>query len=124
MSGRSESDGFGSQRKCGWPWRSRCRPRDGAGVGGPVAHFGAQKIRLTDELGRVGCSRMSINFARLCYLLESSSAEKRNTVGERHGFFLIVGDKNKSDAYLALKRFQFNLHLATEIGIEGRERLI
>jgi len=45
-----------------------------------------------------------------------------NAVGERHGFFLIVSDKKKSDSDRALQGFQFALHQLAQIGIEGGKR--
>ena len=57
-------------------------------------------------------------------MLEPSCAQQGDAVGKRHGFFLVVRDENKSDAYFALQRFQLVLHLAAQIGIERGKRFI
>jgi len=67
---------------------------------------------------------MRIDLAGRRDLLERAIAQKRDAVGERHGFFLVVGDEKKSDAELALQSFQFALHLLAQVGVERRERLV
>ena len=65
-----------------------------------------------------------VDFARAGDLLEFSGAQEGDAVGHHHGFFLIVGDKDKGDADFALQRFKFDLHLAAEVGVERGERFI
>src|ERR1700675_2369840 len=90
----------------------------------PVANVGAEKIGLPDELSGVGGRGVSIDFAGAGNLLESAIAQEGDTIGEGHGFFLVVRDEKKSDADVALQRFEFALHLLAEIGIERGERLV
>jgi len=45
-------------------------------------------------------------------------------IGQRHGFFLIVGDMNEGGADPLLYGLQFVLHLAAELEVKGAERLI
>ncbi len=57
-------------------------------------------------------------------MFDAALPEKSNAIGERHRFFLIVRDKDERDADLALQILQLQLHLAAQIRIESRERLI
>lgn len=67
---------------------------------------------------------MGVDFSRRGNLFETAVLEKGDAIGEGHGFFLIVGDKKKSDADFALKGFELALHLFTEIGVQRGERFI
>jgi len=57
-------------------------------------------------------------------LLKKSRAKQGDAVGKGHGLFLIVSDEYESDADLALKRFELDLHLASQIGVERGERFV
>ena len=79
---------------------------------------------MADELSGIAGDGAGINFAGRGDLFECAVLEKRDAIGEGHGFFLIVRDKEEGDAKFALKRFQFGLHLFAEIGVECGERLV
>src|SRR5467141_3191998 len=67
---------------------------------------------------------MRVNLAGRGDLLQRAVAQKRNSVGERHSFFLVVSDKQKSDAKLALEGLQFALHLLAQVGVQRGKRLV
>ncbi len=117
-------NGFLSQGIGGAAGRFEGAPDDPADAGHAVSDDGAEKIGLTDEFGGVRSGGAAVNFPWSCDLFEIPSAEKRDAIGESHGFFLIVSDKDESDADFALERFEFDLHLAAEVGVEGGERLV
>src|SRR2546429_3842327 len=83
-----------------------------------TANFPAKQIRLTDELGSVGGGGMRINLAGRRHLFERSIAQERDAIRKRHGFFLVMRDKEKRDADFALQRFQLALHLFAQIPIQ------
>ena len=67
---------------------------------------------------------MRVDFTGRGDLLQRSVAQQRDAVGQRHGFFLVVGDEKKSDANFALQRFQFALHLLAQIGVQRGKWLV
>src|SRR5436853_7503286 len=67
---------------------------------------------------------MRVDLAGRGDLLKRAVAQQRDAVREYHGFFLIVGDKKKSDTDFALQGFQFALHLLAQIGVERGKRLV
>src|SRR5437762_14363301 len=67
---------------------------------------------------------MRVDFTGRGDLLQRSVAQQRDAVGERHGFFLVVGDEKKSDANFALQGFQFALHLLAQIGVQRGKWLV
>ena len=93
-------------------------------LGYSLSYFGLKEIGVADELRNIGRSGPVVDFARRRHLFQFALSEQGDTVGHDHGFFLFVRDENESDADLALQRFQFDLHLAAEAGVERGERLV
>ena len=83
-------------------------------------YFTLQQIGVADELGYIGGRGTGINLARCGDLFQFSGSQQRDAVRHDHGFFLVVGDEYKCGSDLALKRFQFDLDLPAEIGVQRR----
>src|SRR4029077_14636064 len=84
----------------------------------------AQQVGLSDELRGVRGGGVCVDFAWCSNLFQCAVAEQSDAIGKRHRLFLIVGDEKKCDADFALERFQFALHLLSEISVEGGERFV
>ena len=102
----------------------RCGPAEIRPRCDAVGNLDVEKIGLAYELSSVGGGGMGVNFTRGVNLFEGAIFEEGDAIGERHGFVLIVSDKEEGDAEFALQRFEFRLHLFAEIGVEGGERLV
>src|SRR5438876_1738572 len=102
---RGETDRFGPERVEGGTvgdiTGTVCGPAKRAAGGNAIANLGEEQVCLTDELSGVGGGGMSVDFAGSCDLFESAIAEKSDAIGESHGFFLVVGDKEKGDSDFA-----------------------
>ena len=57
-------------------------------------------------------------------LLQHALVEDGHAVGERHGLDLVVGDVDRRDAERLLHVLQLGAHVAAELGIEIRQRLV
>jgi len=62
------------------------------------------KLVWPNKLRRVRCCGMRVDLAGRGDLLQRAVAQQRDTVGERHGFFLVVSDKQKGNAELRAAR--------------------
>ncbi len=89
-----------------------------------MANVGLQQICVSDELRGVGGRGTVVNFARAGDLLEFSGAQQGDAIGHDHRFFLVVRDEDEGDADFALQRFEFDLHLAAQVGVERGERFV
>jgi len=65
-----------------------------------------------------------VNLAGAADLLNLSFIHHGNLIGEREGFFLIVGDKEEGDAEPLLELFQLNADALAEGGVKSGERFI
>ena len=57
-------------------------------------------------------------------LLHHALAQDRDPVAERHRLGLVMGDVDRGDAQAALQPSDLGAHLAAELGIQVRQRLI
>src|SRR5580704_9453278 len=121
---RAEADRFRPKRKkCGsvrffyWPAQQAARCN-------AAANFATEQICLPDELRGVGRGGTRVDFSRRSDLLQRAIVKQRDTVGEGHGFFLVVSDEQKGDADFALEGFQFALHLFAETSVQRGQRFI
>ena len=67
--------------------------------------------RVVDLLGRAD-------------LLEAAAAHHRDAVGHGERLFLVVRHEHEGDADVALDALQLELHLAAQLEVERRERLV
>ena len=89
-----------------------------------ILYFTPQQIGVANELSGIGSGGVMVDLARRGDLFQFSLSQQRDAIRHDHGFLLIMGDKDERDANFALQGFQFDLHLATEVGIERGERLV
>ena len=87
-------------------------------------NVGFQQVGVSDELRGVGSGGATVDLARAGDLFQFAGTQQGDAVGHDHRFVLIVRDKDEGDADLALQSFEFDLHLAAQVGVEGGERLI
>ena len=80
--------------------------------------------RRTDELGNEEVGWIVIDFGRRIELLEDALFEDGHAVGERHRLDLVVGHVDRRGAEARLHVLQFGAHVAAELGIEVRQRLV
>lgn len=57
-------------------------------------------------------------------LFDLAVIQDGDTIAERHGFVLVVGDVDERGSKLALKRSKFDLEFLTQLKVEGPERFI
>src|SRR5947207_3628843 len=89
-----------------------------------IANDGTQQISVTDKLRGVCGGGMRVDFAGRSDLFERAIAKKRDAIGKRHRFFLIVGDEKKSDADFTLQGLELGLHFFAKVGVESGERFV
>ena len=77
-----------------------------------------------DEPGDEHAGRLRIDFHRRVDLLRLAFIHDDETVGERHGFDLIVRDIERCRADVALQGLDLEAHLHPQFGIEIGQRLI
>ena len=82
------------------------------------------QVRLAQEVGderRVGSL---VELARATHLLDLPGVHDRDGVGHGHGLFLVVGHVDEREADLGLDPLELDLHLATELEVQGSQRLV
>ena len=58
------------------------------------------------------------------FILDAAVIYHHHMIGQRHGFFLVVGHVDEGGADALLDRLQFILHLAPQLEIERAQRLV
>src|ERR1700722_3058118 len=122
--GRHQTNTFGTQRIGRFARRSKSSPHDRTGAGHAIANVGSKQVGLPDELRRIGRRRFTVDRSRSGNLFQVSGTKQSDAVGECQRLLLVVSHENKSDAYFALQRFQFDLHLAPQIGVQCGKRFV
>ena len=74
--------------------------------------------------GHEQVDRLLVELAGRVDLLEQALAQHRHPVAERHGLDLVVGDVDGGDAERVLDAGDLGAHLAAQLGVEVRERLV
>ena len=57
-------------------------------------------------------------------LFDLAVIQDGDTIAERHGFVLVVGDVDERGSKLALQRSKFGLEFLTQLEVEGTERFV
>ena len=81
-------------------------------------HDALDEVNPTKEAGHHLVLRVIVKTLRRVKLPHHTLAHQGNAVGEHHGLFLIVGDKNHGRAQLALNAQDQLAHFHTQAGIE------
>ena len=76
-----------------------------------------QQVRRANKPGHKRRFGLLINFNGRANLLNVALTKHGDAVAHGQGFFLVVGDKDKGDAYPLLNRFEFNLHFLAQLQI-------
>jgi hypothetical protein len=77
-----------------------------------------------DKLGDPEVARCTVDVQWWPELDELARPHHPDSVGDGHGFFLIVGDEDHGGLDLAVDAHQLGSHLATQGGVQARERLV
>jgi len=109
-------DGGGEGRAIG------LRPRNPRGFGANAGF--AEPVEGSEEAGDEGRGGAEVDVFGGAELLDAAVVHDGEFVGEREGFFLIVGDEEEGDAGVALHCFEFGAHLFAEAGVEGCEGFV
>ena len=80
--------------------------------------------RRTEEIGDEVVDRIGIDFHRRSDLHDFARAHDDDAVGERHRFFLVVGDEDERALELLVQPVAFGAQLAPQLGVEARQRLV
>jgi hypothetical protein len=88
--------------------------------------LGVEKVHLrrTDEGRDERVRRARVEVVRRAHLLEDARAHDGEAVGERHRLDLVVRDEDERRLEPPLELHQLHPHLATELRVEVRERLV
>ena len=80
--------------------------------------------RRAEKIGDKIVGRIGIDFHRRSDLHDLAGAHDDDAVGERHGFFLVVGDVDEGALERLVQSVAFGAQLPPQLGIEARQRLI
>ena len=83
-----------------------------------------QKVHLADEPRHKTAVRVVVNFGRAVQLFNGTLVHDGNAVGDGHGLLLVVRDEDDSQPGLALDALELLAHLAADLGVQCRKRLV
>ena len=87
-------------------------------------HLGREDVRGAEEAGgELGLRRFE-HSGGAPHLLDPALVHHRDPVAHRQRLLAVVGDEDEADPELALEALELHLHLAAEVGIERRQRLV
>lgn len=87
-------------------------------------HLGLDEVGGAEEVGDEGGPRVLVQLGGGSELLDPAAVHHRDRVGHGHGLLLVVGDVDEGDADLRLDALELQLHLASQLEVEGTERLV
>ena len=94
-------------------------PHDSLAVG-----LASQQVRNAEKPCDERCFRVLVELGRSPELLDPARVHDRDRVGHRHRLFLVMGDVDEGDPEVALQPLDEELHLLSELQVEGAERLV
>ena len=80
--------------------------------------------RRADEPGDEAVHRAVVELGRRAHLLHDAVLHDHDAVGQAHGLFLVVGHVHHRRTKATVEEAELRAHLATELRIEVRERLV
>src|SRR5579863_4441009 len=80
-------------------------PSQRSAGGDTIANLAMQKVSLADKLRGVGSGGARVDGPRRIHLFQRAVAKKSDAIGEGHGFFLVMRNKEKCNAEFALQLF-------------------
>ena len=90
----------------------------------PAIHPQRDQVRGADESGDEGARRTLIQLAGGGELLDHPSVHDRDPVRHRHGLLLVVGDVDERRTGSRLQVLQLELHLLSQLQVQGAEGLV
>src|SRR5258708_11639651 len=112
------------QRKKNRSIRNRRRARQRPTLHNAASNFPPQRLCMPNKLRHISRRWTAINFPWSRHLFQFTRSQQRDSVRHHHRFFFIVRYEDKRNAHLALQRFQRDLHLPPQVGVQRRKRLI
>ncbi len=89
-----------------------------------IRHRQLERVQRTDEIGDEHRGGMLVHLARAPDLLDSPGVHDRDPVGHCQCFLLVVRDVHERRAELVLDPLQLQLHLLSQLDVQGPERLV
>src|SRR5207249_1925083 len=83
-----------------------------------------EPVRDAEEAGHERRRRPFVELVRSAELLDAAAVHHRDSVGHRHRLLLVMGDVDEGDADVVLEALDEELHLLTQLQVEGSERLV
>ena len=84
----------------------------------------SKKVHLADEPRHKTAVRVVVNFGRAVQLFNGTPVHDGNAVRDGHGLLLVVRDEDDSQPGLALDALELLAHLAADLGVQCRKRLV
>ena len=84
----------------------------------------AKEVRDPEEAGDEGRLWQLVQLVRGPELLDPPLVHDRDPIGHRHRLLLVVRHVNEGDADVVLEALDEELHLLTQLQVEGSERLV
>ena len=82
------------------------------------------EIHLADKGSNMQGLRVIIDFCRCADLVKLTLVHNNNAVRKRHGFLLVMGNKDNGNAQITLNFLELFPHLLANLGIQCGERLV
>ena len=92
--------------------------------GSVAVGLASQQVRNAEKPCDERCFRVLVQLGRSPELLDPARVHDRDRVGHRHRLFLVMGDVDEGDPEVALQPLDEELHLLSELQVEGAERLV
>ena len=89
-----------------------------------LQHDAVNDVAVSDKVGNEGIFRLIVDVYGCTDLLDVTLVHDNDGIGHGKGFFLIVGDIDKSDAKFIFQTDQLILHVLTELQVQSAKRLV
>ena len=107
------------EQECSQPRLSYDHP-----LGPRLDHFHLDEAAISQKICHEPGDRSLIDNVRWPHLFNMAVVHNGDFVAHGHGFFLVMGDRDKSPAELPLQIFQFCLHLFPDLRVQCTEGFI